>query len=756
MASDILVKISADGKQFSDEIDKIQKKTEDLSDGLSDIAKAAGAVFAGLVASAGVAIKQFRDSEKASIELTNALENQGLQADKLSKSYKELADEVSKKTGIDDDAIVSAQALLQTYIGQTEITGPLTKAVADLSTKTGSLESAAELLGRAYQGNITAFQKMGIKIDENASAQQRLDQAIAGVNQRLGGQAEALAQGTGSFAKTQVAIGNVVEQVGKRLAPTFEKINTIVTEFFRKLEENEILLDFAVEIGKIVAIGAGFIATLASVGLAIVKFNSILAIAKVAVTSFGLASKVAVGATGIGLLIVVATEVYQNWNKIWPAMKGILFGALASMGLALNAFATILGGVFTGKFSEIKRGFEDLKSSLGKGIDIGKVTAQKTAKELEEPKQDPTEEEKKKQAAILAEKRKGALAVQAEQARIDDLNKQQTALAVEIAVGQAKGAAESVIKLKQQEKDILAQLENEKNADIRAALQERLAIVQQQEIDAAALAAEQKAAFQNEILAKNEEYNALEQGQREKFLQQNQQALIAAQETAKTAQNKIALQALQEQQAANARYLQEQQKFGTAYADINRIIYSDKVKAAKDTSGELAALAQSENSTLKAIGKAAAVTQITISTAEAAMKVYAGFQSLPFGLGIPLGIAAAAAVTAFGAERIGKVLSAQSGGIVPGIQKGGDSVPALLQPGELVVPRQSFSQITQAIANRAIANDADTNVGISTPAGASEGPQMIAIGFDGPEAEKVITARRVEARALGVLRESTA
>ena len=44
-------------------------------------------------------------------------------------------------------------------------------------------------------------------------------------------------------------------------------------------------------------------------------------------------------------------------------------------------------------------------------------------------------------------------------------------------------------------------------------------------------------------------------------------------------------------------------------------------------------------------------------------------------------------------------LIAQSTGIVPGIQKGGSSEQALLEPGELVVPRQSFSQITQAIEN---------------------------------------------------------
>jgi hypothetical protein len=69
-------------------------------------------------------------------------------------------------------------------------------------------------------------------------------------------------------------------------------------------------------------------------------------------------------------------------------------------------------------------------------------------------------------------------------------------------------------------------------------------------------------------------------------------------------------------------------------------------------------------------------------------------------VGPALGAAAAAALTAFGVEQAGKVLAANTGGRVPvGIGSAGiDSVPAVLTPGELVVPNQNFDEVVNAVA----------------------------------------------------------
>ena len=751
MANDIVVKIGADAKQFNDEIDKIKSKTSDLEDNLSRVAKISAGIFGGLVASAGVAISAFRDSEKASQELTTALENQGIEAKKTSAAYKQYASVVQDATGIDDDAVVAAQARIQTFIGQTEVTQELTNAIADLSTQTGSLEGAAEVLGRAYQGNTRALKQYGITVDENASAQERLAQTVIQVQQRFGGQAEALAQGVGSAQKLKAAFSDLLEEIGARLAPVFVTITTRITTFIKAVRENGPLLDFIVSIGKIAAVAAGIVGTLATAGLAILKFQQVLQIAGVAVRAFGITARAATLATGIGALIVVATLIYENWSFVFPAIKGVFVGAVAGITAAAGALSKILLGIVNRDFKAITQGVEDFKGSVSKGLDAGKAEFTVKRKELTQSETlpgvgaDPEE-------ARLAKKSELAKTAADEQKRRDALNASQAANAQEIAILQATQGSEELIKIKQQENEILKQLEEAKNKDVIAALEQRLAATRLLEEEAAANAAADRQILEEEILAKNEEFQALSADQQEVFRQQNQAALQAQVQNEKDAKNALLLENLNRQIQANNAFLKNQQEFGTTYAEINRVIYSTPVQQAAKGASELTALQNSNNATLKAIGKAAAVTDITIKTAQSAMNIYTAFSAIPF-VGPALGVAGAAAAVAFGAENIGKVLSAQTGGIVPGFNQGGDSVPSLLQPGELVVPRQNFSQVIQAVASRQAEVDANENVAQSTPT-TTGGQQMIAIGFDGGEAEKVITARRVEARSLGTLREA--
>lgn len=146
------------------------------------------------------------------------------------------------------------------------------------------------------------------------------------------------------------------------------------------------------------------------------------------------------------------------------------------------------------------------------------------------------------------------------------------------------------------------------------------------------------------------------------------------------AQKAVDKERLDQLKKTNETFLKEQIKFGTSFAAINRVINSEQVQGAKSASSELVALQQSENSTLKRIGQAAAIARITIATAESAANIYRGFSTIPF-IGPALGIAGAAAAVAFGAEQIAKVTTAQRGGLIEGGIPGRDSVPALLEPG---------------------------------------------------------------------------
>jgi len=143
--------------------------------------------------------------------------------------------------------------------------------------------------------------------------------------------------------------------------------------------------------------------------------------------------------------------------------------------------------------------------------------------------------------------------------------------------------------------------------------------------------------------------------------------------------------------AVHNKFLRDEQEFGTGMAELKRIQGSAEFQATKSAAGSLSVLINSNNNELKAIGKAATIIQIGISTAEAALKTYAAVAWIPF-VGPGLGFGLAATLIAFGAEQASNVAAMKTGGVVPG-SGSGDIVPAMLEPGELVVPKDITAEI---------------------------------------------------------------
>jgi len=111
---------------------------------------------------------------------------------------------------------------------------------------------------------------------------------------------------------------------------------------------------------------------------------------------------------------------------------------------------------------------------------------------------------------------------------------------------------------------------------------------------------------------------------------------------------------------------------------------SDREEADRKSSlNTIATLSQSNNKTLAAIGKAAALTQIAISGPAAVVKAFEAFPP-------PFSFVAAAAVGAAVAAQAAKVagISFADGGIVPGSSFSGDRVAANVNSGEMILNRQ--------------------------------------------------------------------
>jgi hypothetical protein len=184
-------------------------------------------------------------------------------------------------------------------------------------------------------------------------------------------------------------------------------------------------------------------------------------------------------------------------------------------------------------------------------------------------------------------------------------------------------------------------------------------------------------------------------------------------------------------------FLKDEIKHGQTVAALNQFLASEEVNNAKTAASELVQLTNSKNKQLRAIGKAAAITEIAISTATGAINAYKALSGIPY-VGPFLGAAAAAAVVAYGAERTSQVRSAAQGGVVPNSIGGSrDRVPTLLEPGEIIVPKALAPNFVQTFGrgdNLQENNSSQMNV---------------TIGFR-DEAFQIIEKKLIERRSIGI------
>jgi TP901 family phage tail tape measure protein len=212
-------------------------------------------------------------------------------------------------------------------------------------------------------------------------------------------------------------------------------------------------------------------------------------------------------------------------------------------------------------------------------------------------------------------------------------------------------------------------------------------------------------------------------------------------QTKRDIEKQAAQDQLKENIARRNQFIKDEVKFGTDFAKLKQFFSSEEVKLADQTAGQLVQLQNSKNSSLKAIGKAAALTQIGIKTAQGAIAAYSSLAGIPI-IGPALGVAAAGALVLYGAEQAAAVTSAQRGGLipdgpgVPGLGGASDSQLTLTQPGELLVPAPLAPDFITAVGRPEVDNEE------------GEAGTNVVIGFT-DEAIPFIEQKLLERRAIG-------
>jgi hypothetical protein len=741
--SELVVRISADIKQLEKGYEQAAKETEALQGRLSQIAKVSAVAFAALTGSIGLAVAAYREQEIQENKIKALIESTGGAAGVTAEEIGKMAEALQSVTTFGDEVIMEGQAILLTFdkIGK-DIFPQVTETALNMSTVLGTdVAGAARQLGKALNDpteGLSALSRVGVQFNEEQKKQiETLQKSgdilsaqniiLAELEKRFGGTARAAADGTGAFIQLKNTFGDLLEEIGKNFVPVLVSAAKALKGLIEFLKDNKALVTFASLTLGIGAALTGLIATVATVGIAFLKYKALItaltlagnttivniltmggAFAKIPaliggiVTSFGalsIAIKVLVGATGIGLILVALSTLLFSWESTWKGIKDITFAAIDGIKGILGGLADILVGVFTFDGDKVAKGWEAVKTAsvnaanqtidAVKGVVAGRKDELEITPEAGESGTEKVKDAESKKTAIVDDETKKRIQIARDErailkAEADEVSAEEIDFLKRRQELKAEGLEAS--KITNEEEKALAieniRLKNE------ALLQEEEAY-QIARAELLTQVREQDAVLQEELRALSvEERAALDE--------EDLQALRDKVQTENDIEDQAAKEKVEKGIAARNKFLQDQQKFGVAYAKINSFIQSEEVQGAANAANQLVALTQSKNNTMKSIGKAAALAQNVISTAQGATSAYASLAPIPF-VGPALGIAAAGALIAFGAERASNILAANQGGIVTGGVPGIDSVPALLTPGELVVPEKNFDQVVGAV-----------------------------------------------------------
>jgi len=250
--------ILADVDELKKSLNTANNDVEGSSSKLSEFGKKAGLAFAAATAAAGAyAVKLAVDGVKAAIEdeaaqirLANALKNATGATDDMIKSVEKQILQTSLATGVADDELRPALSRLALSTNDVTKAQDLLSLALDISQSTGkSLDTVANALGKAYDGNTAALGKLGIGLSAAELKAMSFKDVQSKLSDLFGGAAAANANTfAGRMAILKVTFAEAQETIGAKLLPIIQKfiefvVNNVVpalgkfADFFKPITD---------------------------------------------------------------------------------------------------------------------------------------------------------------------------------------------------------------------------------------------------------------------------------------------------------------------------------------------------------------------------------------------------------------------------------------------------------------------------------------------------------------------------------------
>ncbi len=216
------------------------KDVETFGDKMGKVGKMVGAAFVAAAAAAGAyavkigieGVKAAIEDEKAQTQLALALENAtGATKAQIAATEQSIL-QMSLASGVADDQLRPALGRLVRSTGDITKAQDLLTTALDISTATGKpLETVANALGKAYDGNTAALGKLGIGLSSAELKTMSFTDVQGKLTDLFGGAAARNADTyAGRIARMQVAFNEAKETIGFALLPILEKVINFINQ----------------------------------------------------------------------------------------------------------------------------------------------------------------------------------------------------------------------------------------------------------------------------------------------------------------------------------------------------------------------------------------------------------------------------------------------------------------------------------------------------------------------------------------------
>jgi len=351
MAFDASIGVNLIGRDVSasSAIKGVGDTAKSTSESIKDAGAKAGIAFAAISAGALLAAKSAAEDEQSTAQLANTLKNVVGATDATVKSVEDYINKTTLATGIADDNLRPA---FQRLVMSTKDVGEaqkLTNLAMEIATaKHIDVQSAANALAKAHDGNMGALKRLGVSLDETTVKNKDFGAAVVELGDQFKGSLAANADtAAGKMAIMSNSLNEAKESVGYALLPALTSLTAVFQKLAPFIQEHSDL------IGKAVLVVGALTGAIMLAGAAVKAYETItkaMAIAQGLLNAVMSMNPIGLVVIAIAALTAAFIIAYQHSEKF----RDIITDAFDTVKDVAESVSKVIGTAFRVVFDGIK------------------------------------------------------------------------------------------------------------------------------------------------------------------------------------------------------------------------------------------------------------------------------------------------------------------------------------------------------------------------------------------------------------------